>query len=244
MTLLNTNNCKMVNQSQPWFKVYDLGRRIYAISEPYQKQQVISYLIIGDTDAILLDTGLGVGNIKKLVFELWSIMPTVINSNACLGHCGGNDKFDLVSIMNTPSIIDAMTKGFDENWNNEHYGKDSISPEAPEGYENDEFNFKPSLFTTVSDGTFYPLGNRTIEVVSGKTLKMNGLMLADDTNKVLFTGDIFYQPLIEQLDDEVKNDYIAELKDIIAEYKDYTWLFSHGKPQDEELKEELIKLYA
>jgi hypothetical protein len=45
--------------SHPWFKVYPLGDSVYAIYEPYNWQEMISYLIIGSEKALLFDTGMG-----------------------------------------------------------------------------------------------------------------------------------------------------------------------------------------
>lgn len=229
----------MVNQSQSWFNVYDLDRRVYAIVEPYQTQKVISYLIIGDNQAILLDTGMGIGNIKKLVFELWSLYPIVINSNACAGHSGGNYKFNNVKILNEPKIIDTLTFGYDSSWVDKYYNKNTFMKDAPKK----EINFEPCTFTTISDGVMYTLGNKDIEVIAPKDLQINGLMLVDHSNKMLFTGDIFYQPVIDILDEDTKTKYMEALKDIVNKYADYTWLFSHGTPIDKKLQEELINIY-
>jgi glyoxylase-like metal-dependent hydrolase (beta-lactamase superfamily II) len=46
-------NYKELATSHPWFKVYPLGDSVYAIYEPYNWQEVISYLIIGSEKALL-----------------------------------------------------------------------------------------------------------------------------------------------------------------------------------------------
>lgn len=246
-TLLNKEFLKQfkeVKQSQDWFTVYDLGRCIYAILEPYQKQQVISYLICGENNAILLDTGLGIGNIKKLCFELWSILPTVINTNACVGHCGGNKKFSLVHIANEASIIDALTFGFNDEWVKKHFNDSSFSNEAPIPVNTEELSFTPGTFTTVDHGSIYSLGGKNFKVVSPKELSIHGLMLADDENKLLFTGDIFFQPLIDTLDSEKKSSYSQTCKTICDQYKDYQWFFSHGIPTGDVVKNHIIAQFA
>ena len=48
-----------VDVNSDWYAVFELPCKIYAITEPYHFQEVISFLILGDKAAILLDTGMG-----------------------------------------------------------------------------------------------------------------------------------------------------------------------------------------
>src|SRR3954468_5752609 len=48
----------------PWFEVRRVERDVYAIIEPRQWQEVISYLVVGKERALLFDTGLGNGDIR------------------------------------------------------------------------------------------------------------------------------------------------------------------------------------
>jgi hypothetical protein len=59
-----------IPQDQDWFEVYRVGDGIYAIYEPGQFEEVISFLIVGENLALLFDTGLGIGDIRRVVEEL------------------------------------------------------------------------------------------------------------------------------------------------------------------------------
>ena len=59
-----------IQVSNTWFEVYRLDHDVFAIYEPYQWQEVISYLILGRKKALLFDTGNGIGSIRDLVNEL------------------------------------------------------------------------------------------------------------------------------------------------------------------------------
>ncbi|HKF39858.1 MAG TPA: hypothetical protein VKB21_02165, partial [Candidatus Acidoferrum sp.] len=52
-----------VRLSDPWFEVYRVAPDIFAIYEPHQAEEVISYLILGQQRAILFDTGMGISDI-------------------------------------------------------------------------------------------------------------------------------------------------------------------------------------
>lgn len=42
--------------SDPWFEVYKVAPAVFAIYEPHQAEEIISYLIVGDKRALLFDT--------------------------------------------------------------------------------------------------------------------------------------------------------------------------------------------
>src|SRR5689334_9683384 len=55
-----------VPSADPWFEVYLITPDVYAIYEPHQFEEVISYLILGSQRALLFDTGLGIGDIHNV----------------------------------------------------------------------------------------------------------------------------------------------------------------------------------
>ena len=76
-----------------WFVVYRAADGVFAIVEPYQWQEAISYLIVGSTRAMLFDTGIGVAPIRPVVESLTSLPVTVLNSHTHFDHVGGNWEF-------------------------------------------------------------------------------------------------------------------------------------------------------
>jgi hypothetical protein len=59
-----------IEQEQDWFEVYRIEDGIFAIYESGQFEEVISFLVTGDDRALLFDTGLGIGDIKRVVQQL------------------------------------------------------------------------------------------------------------------------------------------------------------------------------
>src|SRR5206468_3546785 len=51
--------------AETWFEVYKVAPQTFAIYEPHQSEETISYLIVGTKQAVLFDTGMGIGNIQK-----------------------------------------------------------------------------------------------------------------------------------------------------------------------------------
>ena len=87
--------------NDPWFEVYKVAPGVFAIYEPHQAEEVISYLIVGPKQALLFDTGMGIANIRKAVTQLTSRPVVVLNSHTHNDHVGGNSLFTFVYGMDT-----------------------------------------------------------------------------------------------------------------------------------------------
>ena len=97
--------------SDPWFEVYKIRPGIFAIYEPHQLEEVISYLILDDEKAgdekaggdkaLLFDTGMGIGNIQAVVTGLTKLPVSIVNSHTHNDHVGDNWRFSEVYGMDT-----------------------------------------------------------------------------------------------------------------------------------------------
>ncbi len=90
-----------VLSNEPWFEVYKVAPGVFAIYEPHQAEEVISYLIVGTKQALLFDTGMGIADIHKVVRQLTSRPVVVLNSHTHNDHVGGNSLFTFVYGMDT-----------------------------------------------------------------------------------------------------------------------------------------------
>ena len=59
------NSLTRVPSVSDWFCIYKLPHNIYAICEPYHFQEVMSFLVLGSERNLLIDTGMGMFDIKK-----------------------------------------------------------------------------------------------------------------------------------------------------------------------------------
>ena len=87
--------------NEPWFEVYKVAPAVFAIYEPHQAEETISYLIVGHKQAVLFDTGMGIDNIRNVVSRLTSRPVVVLNSHTHDDHVGGNWQFPFVYGMDT-----------------------------------------------------------------------------------------------------------------------------------------------
>ena len=178
--------------SDDWFQVYEAAEGVYSIIEPYQFQETISQLIVGQERAILFDTGLGLLSIRPVVERITSLPVTVLNSHTHYDHVGGNSEFSSVLAIDT-AYTRANMAGFEHSRIADNFVPEAFCNGAPPGVDISSFYtppWKASRF--VEDGEMLDLGGRTLEVlhVPGHTPDATALLDAD--NGLLFTGDTYY----------------------------------------------------
>jgi glyoxylase-like metal-dependent hydrolase (beta-lactamase superfamily II) len=183
---------EQVKQSQRWFEVYEIRPGIFAIYEPGQWEEVISYLIVGSNKSLLLDTGLGIGDMKKLVSELTPLSLIVVNTHTHIDHVGGNYQFQEIYGMNT-DFTRENAKGKPHEVAREEVSEEAIWKPTPPGFSAESFTSKPfSITRTLHNGDQFDLGDKTLEVIFTPGHTPDSLCLIDRKNRFLFTGDTFY----------------------------------------------------
>lgn len=179
-----------------WFHVYRVADGVFALAEPYQFQEVISYLILGTERALLLDTGIGLVPIRAVVEQLTKLPVEVINSHTHFDHVGGNAEFERILALDTP-YTRANTAGFSHAELAGEVAPDALCRGAPAGADLQRFHtrpWKPSRF--VADGETIDLGDRVIEVLHVPGHSPDALALLDRANGYLWTGDSYYEATI------------------------------------------------
>ena len=181
-----------VPQSQDWFEVHKIRPGIFAIYEPGQFEEVISYLIVGSEKALLFDTGLGIGDMKQVVSELTEKDPLVLNSHTHYDHIGGNFAFDTV-LGTATDYTRTNAKGHPHEDVAEFVADGWIWKPTPADFAPERYRSRPFTVTeTVEEGDVIELGDRTLEVLLTPGHAPDSLCLLDREHRLLFTGDTFY----------------------------------------------------
>ncbi|MFK8015801.1 MAG: MBL fold metallo-hydrolase [Gammaproteobacteria bacterium] len=178
--------------AQDWFEVYRVGEQVYAIYEPFQFQEVISYLILGRDSALLFDTGMGIGRLDEVVRQITPLQVRVLNSHSHLDHIGGNADFDFVYAMSTDFTID-RAQGMAHDLVADEVAPGSLCRGLPDGVSAADYAIRPfDISATIVDGTRIHLGERTLEVLHVPGHTPDAVALLDEQNGYLWTGDSFY----------------------------------------------------
>lgn len=157
-----------------------IGDDIYCIVSPpvgfYQ------YLILGQEKALLVDTGMGIGSIRKVVESITSLPVIVVNTHCHPDHAGGNAEFD--PALCNPADLDVFrtmaTKEFriqdvshmpgDVDW------AAQLQPTGPEP-------------VPAEDGQIIDLGGRQVQIIFTPGHTHGSLCVFEEATGTLFTGD-------------------------------------------------------
>lgn len=177
-----------------WFRVFTVGDSVYAIAEPYNFQEVISYLILGQDRALLFDTGMGLEAISPVVEALTSLPVVVINSHTHYDHIGGNYEFSEILAMPTEYTRQWAATG----WTHEQV-QGEVTPEALCSQhlthpDTALYYIRPfTISEWLRDEQVIDLGQRQIQVLAVPGHTPDGIALLDRQAGYLWTGDVFYE---------------------------------------------------
>jgi glyoxylase-like metal-dependent hydrolase (beta-lactamase superfamily II) len=203
---------KRVPAADAWFEVYKVAPNVFALYEPHQSEEVISYLIVGEKRALLFDTGMGIGDIKKVVDGLTSLPVSVLNSHTHNDHVGGNWEFTEIYGMNTEfTRSNAKGPGADAH---AEIAPEAICGELPAGFDPKTYSTRPfRIKGWLHDGDVFDLGGRVLQVLATPGHTPDAICLFDRKNGLLFTGDTFYPGPIFLYRPETDLDaYVASVK--------------------------------
>ena len=178
--------------SDDWFQVYETASGVFSIVEPYQLQETISHLIIGEDRALLFDTGVGLLSIKAVVERITSLPIVVLNSHTHYDHVGGNWEFSTVLAIDSDYTRSNM-EGFENSRISGDFSPDAFCKGAPQGSDPASFHTKPwTQSRYVQDGEILDLGGRKLEVLHVPGHTPDAVALLDAENRLLFSGDSWY----------------------------------------------------
>lgn len=180
----------MTNRHE-WFAIHEPEPGIFIIDEPHHVERVKSALVVGDENAILIDTGMGVANIRDIVESLTTKPVVVVNSHAHWDHVGGNHLFDEIWIH--PDEAGELSKGYPNARMRGWFQPASLTGPLPEDIDLATLDIPPSVATgLLFDGQVFDLGNRTLEVLHCPGHSPGGVVLLDRANGILFSTDVAY----------------------------------------------------
>ena len=185
-------NLERVTMSSDWFLAYKLENDVFAIYEPRQWQEVISYLILGKEKALLFDTGNGIGKISGVVNELTSLPVLILNSHTHFDHIGGNSEFSDILAMDTDYTRN-NSGGYSNELVWEEVSKEALCGALPDDINPETYhtpNFKVNKF--IKDGYKIDLGGRIIEVISTPGHTPDAISILDSDLGLLWVGDLYY----------------------------------------------------
>lgn len=176
-----------------WFTIEEIDEKTFAISEYEHWEKVHSYLLIGEKAALLIDTGLGIGNIKEVVDRLTKLPIKVITTHVHWDHIGGHNYFNNIYVhkdeeewfrKGIPLPLDVLKtnviKGIE-------MGK------FPREFDIDKYClFKGEPTKVIENNEIIDLGSRIIRVIHTPGHSPGHICMFEEERGYLYSGDLIY----------------------------------------------------
>ena len=174
-----------------WFTTEKIDENTFVISEYRHPEETHCYLLIGSERCLLIDTGLGIGNISAETARLTDKPITAVATHIHWDHIGGHKYFPFYAhekerdwLNSFPLPVSAVRKMLSEC-------------ELPDDFRLDEYSIfqgKPSKL--LSDGDKIGLGGRTVTVVHTPGHSPGHMCFWEAERGYLFTGDLVYKGIL------------------------------------------------
>ncbi|MCP4021032.1 MAG: MBL fold metallo-hydrolase [Desulfobacteraceae bacterium] len=215
-------NYEQLESVSPWFEVYKINQHTFVFLEPHHDEEVFSYLILGNQKAALVDTGMGIVDIRPEVEKITSLPAVVINTHTHFDHTGSNYLFDEIYCFDDDYEINNLKKGHATQFCNSFMQPGSYQ-NLPQGFDPMAYNIAPSNFTRkIKHLDRIDLGGRSLVIHHTPGHSPGSLCVEDTKHKILFTGDTFYSGTIflhlpgSSFDDFIQSvNYLSSLSDQI-----------------------------
>jgi len=224
---------ELVETSQSWFEVYKLNANTYAIYEPYQFEETLSYLVEGEKRAVLIDTGDGIADIKKCVEELTHLPYNVVNTHTHVDHVAQNYMFKEVWCYDGPMAHEVEKTGYPNSKTAPMVRPGMTWKPLPRGFNVKKWVVPPYKVTKwLHGGDLIDLGGRKLEVIYTPGHSNDHICLLDKKNRWLWTGDIFYTGgIYTHLPGGDLDQFIESYEKMLKLFPEYDYLMpSHNEP--------------
>lgn len=174
-----------------WFSIDEIDKNTYIVSEYRHWEETHCYLLNGTERSLLIDTGLGIADISKVVAKLTDKHVTAVATHIHWDHIGGHKYYP--DFYAHEAELDWLNGGFPQSLEMiKGYVVDRC--ELPDGYDVNTYEFFQGLPTKVlHGGEVIELGGRTIKVLHTPGHAPGHMCFWEAEKGYLFTGDLVYK---------------------------------------------------
>ena len=175
-----------------WFTVEEIESQTYAISEYKHWEETHCYLLCGPAKAVLIDTGLGISNIKNIVDGLTTLPVTVFTTHVHWDHIGGHHHFAHFAVNEAEK--DWITGSFPLPLSDVKEQLAKAPCFFPKDFDIDAYEiFQGIPQFLLHDGDSFDLGGRTIKVIHTPGHSPGHCCFYEPERRLLYSGDLIYK---------------------------------------------------
>lgn len=181
---------------EDWFTVDEIDRDIFVISEYKHWEETHCYLLCGTEKALLIDTGLGVANIKSVVDHLTSLPVLVVTTHVHWDHIGGHRYFEDIAVHEMEK--DWLSGGFPIPLQVVKNNLTRRPCDFPMEFILDEYQiYQGEPQRILRDGDCLDIGGRWIAVIHTPGHSPGHCCFYELGRKYLYSGDLIYKGCLD-----------------------------------------------
>ncbi len=175
-----------------WFTVEKIDAQTFAISEYKHWEETHCYLLCGQKKALLIDTGLGVADIRKIVDSLTDLPVMAVTTHVHWDHIGGHQYFDNIAVHELEQ--DWLSVKFPIPLQVVKNNLTRFSCDFPAEFDVDAYRiFQGMPQRVLRDGDWLDLGNRKLQAVHTPGHSPGHCCFYEPEREYLFSGDLIYK---------------------------------------------------
>ena len=179
-----------------WFTVEKIDTDTFAISEYGHWEETHCYLLCGTEKAVLIDTGLGIANIKKIIDSLTTLPIMVVTTHIHWDHIGGHKYFDNIAVYETEK--DWLSVKFPIPLQAVKHNLMCKPCEFPPNFDIANYQiFQGMPQRILEDRDCIDLGNRNLTVIHTPGHSPGHCCFYEPERKYLFSGDLIYSGCLD-----------------------------------------------
>lgn len=179
-----------------WFTIERIDSDTFAISEYKHWEETHCYLLCGKEKAVLIDTGLGIGNIREAVDSLTSLPVMVMTTHVHWDHIGGHGYFGNIAVHETEK--DWLSVRFPIPLQMVKNNLTCRPCELPEDFSIDDYQiFHGTPKKVFREGDCMDLGDRALKVIHTPGHSPGHCCFYEPDRKYLYSGDLIYRGCLD-----------------------------------------------
>lgn len=174
------------------YPIKEIGDGVFEINE---FDGVSMFLVLGSERGLLIDTGVGIGNIAEFVGTLTDKPVDVLVTHNHRDHCGGAPRFKRVYISSIDSKIGPMVRAWTSKSSRRRFCDQALSRHPEVNYpwtDEDIIEYTPEdepEVVGIEDGHVFNLGDRTVTCYICPGHTPGSVASIDSKTGILFAAD-------------------------------------------------------
>ena len=172
--------------------IEQIDRDTFSISEYKHWEETHCYLLCGEKYAVLIDTGLGVSNIRKIVDSLTELPVVAVTTHVHWDHIGGHKYFDNIAVHEAEK--DWLSVRFPIPLQVVKNNLTRLPCDFPRDFDINAYQiFQGMPQRILHDGNFLNLGGREIQVIHTPGHSPGHCCFYEPERNYLYSGDLIYK---------------------------------------------------